>query len=93
MFFNFAKFPVQEGKLEEARAALTELSAPSYIDPGCYAYQVAGSINGESALYTLEIWATLEDLDTHMKTPHIAEFEKKAAGFLAGPPEVTTVCM
>lgn len=93
MYFNFARFDVVEGKMQDAHKALCELSAASYLDTGCYAYQVATAMGGENALYTLEVWDSLEHLDAHMKTPHIAVFNEKAQQLLSCPPNVTTLEM
>ncbi len=71
---NTAK-PGQEARLE---AVLTALVAPSRQDAGCMTYDLHRDIKDPRTFVFIELWESLELLEAHGRTAHIATFRAQA---------------
>lgn len=68
--------------------ALSALVAPTQAEEGCISYTLHVSAADPTTFVTIERWRSQDDLDAHMKTPHIAETFKVAGDHLAEPPSI-----
>jgi quinol monooxygenase YgiN len=55
------------------RGALQELVEPSLAEPGCLGNTLYESTSTPGTFVTIEQWRSHEDLDEHMRAPHIAK--------------------
>ncbi len=56
-----------------SRAALKKRAEASRGDKGCIGYEVYESASTPGTFVTVEKWESQDDLDAHMKTPHVAD--------------------
>jgi quinol monooxygenase YgiN len=74
-----ATIPTDPAKGESVRAGLAELAAASVREEeGCLSYEVFESEGTPGTFVTIEAWRSLDDMNAHMSTPHVAA----AFGFL-----------
>ncbi|MEO6595820.1 MAG: putative quinol monooxygenase [Planctomycetota bacterium] len=72
------------------RAALAENQAPSRKEPGCVRYEIAQSTTDANEFVTIEEWRSEADVETHLKTPHVARLFAKVPALLSSPPDIRT---
>jgi len=80
---------VKDRLTAQAQDELIGLVAPTRAEPGCIAYDLYRSPDQESCFMFYECWRSRQDLDEHLRKPHIREFMKKADSFLAEPLRVS----
>lgn len=85
-----AEIGIAEGKRDEALAALETLCAETHAkDDGCLLYALQLDPADESHVFMIEKWESVEALEKHGATDHIAAVG--ASGTLSGPPKVTVL--
>jgi quinol monooxygenase YgiN len=72
-------------------AALKELTASSKNDQGCLSYDLFVSASAPATFITIERWASQEDIDAHMASPHIAKVVAVAGEHFDGLPAIHTL--
>lgn len=72
-----ATVKAKAGHEEKVKKALLELTEATHHEPGCQKYDLHQSIESRGTFVFLETWASVEALDAHMKTPHIAACREK----------------
>lgn len=77
--------PGSEQIVQDALATLVE---PTLAEDGCLAYELHVSAADPATFVTIERWRSQDDLDAHMKTPHIASAFAIAGEHLAAAPEI-----
>src|SRR3954447_16313774 len=83
-----ASFEVQDGKADEAEAALRETIEGSHAEAGCLNYALHRD-NGDPNVFVLvEKWTSQVALDSHFQQPYVKALGDKAAGVLAAPPVI-----
>jgi quinol monooxygenase YgiN len=80
--------PGSEVIVEEA---LQRLVVASRGDRGCISYDLYASESVPGTFVTIEAWGSREDLDTHMASPHIADFITTAGDHFEGFPVIHTL--
>ena len=68
--------------------ALSKLVGPTREEEGCLAYDLSVSAVDPTAFVTVERWRSQDDLNAHMKTPHVAEALATAGDHLAAAPAI-----
>jgi quinol monooxygenase YgiN len=71
-------FVARPGKEAEARAAFEALVAPTHAEDGCVLYALHQGADDPRRLAFVERWASREQLDAHLATPHVAEVLARA---------------
>ena len=71
--------------MEEALRALVE---PTRSEPGCTSYELFTSLADKATFITVETWSSQDDLDAHMRTPHVQQALSAAGDHLAQAPAV-----
>lgn len=64
------------GRLEVARKAAIEMMAETRKEPGNVAYVFSSSFEDPAVVHLFEHWDSQAALDAHLKSPHMAEFQK-----------------
>lgn len=76
------------GAIEETKAMLLGLIAPTRQEAGCISYQLHVN-NANPAEFTfIEEWSDDAALDQHLATPHLAAALARIPELLAAPPDI-----
>lgn len=67
-----AVITAQPDAAEEVFEALKGLGEATHTEEGCLVYSVARVVGDPAKFTTIEKWTSLEALDGHMKSPHMA---------------------
>ena len=70
-------FKAQPGKEDEAVEAFRALVAPTHAEDGCILYALHRGVDDPSRLAFVERWASREQLDAHLSSPHVQEALKR----------------
>lgn len=65
---------------EQVVAALLPLMETTRAEPGNIAYTFSADLTDQGRFYVVERWESQEAMDSHMSSPHMAEFMGAAAG-------------
>jgi len=76
-------------KVDETKAALSSLVAPTLDEAGCISYALFQSDADPTEFVTIEEWADQAAIDTHMGSEHIAAALAAAPDILAADPKIT----
>ena len=63
-------------KRDLAIAAMRELMTDTRKEPGCISYTFTADLEDAGTFRVFEEWKSQQDIDTHIKTPHMARFGK-----------------
>ena len=74
--------------INEVKAACFGLVEPSRQEAGCISYHLFQSIETPNLFMFFEEWKTSEDLENHLNTVHVAEFDEATAGLLLEDEEI-----
>jgi quinol monooxygenase YgiN len=66
-------FKARPGKEAEAQEAFEALVAPTHAEDGCVLYALNRGLEDPARLIFIERWASPEEHDAHMASPHIKE--------------------
>ena len=66
-------FIAQPGKEDDAREAFEALVAPTHAESGCILYALHRGADDPRRLAFVERWASREELDAHLQSPHVAK--------------------
>ncbi|TQM10750.1 putative quinol monooxygenase [Pseudonocardia kunmingensis] len=81
-----AVFVPQQGRQEEARAAILGALADVHAEAGCELYALHDAADG--ALVLIEKWESVELLDAHGSGEPVARLGRAISGLLEKPPAV-----
>jgi quinol monooxygenase YgiN len=65
---------VEEGAIAKARDAIADMERESRKEPGCIRYAFSVDVSDPTILRVIEFWKSMEDLEKHFVTPHMAAF-------------------
>jgi quinol monooxygenase YgiN len=88
MAFVFARITARPGSADAMREILTDLVAPTRLEPGCLKYELFQREGEPEIFYTSEEWRDAADVDAHMATPHVAAAIAAGTGHFGAPPEI-----
>jgi quinol monooxygenase YgiN len=74
-----ASFIAEPGKEEEALGVFRALLEPTHAESGCILYALHQGADDPRRLAFVERWASREELDAHLASPHVAAFLERAA--------------
>ena len=75
-------------KIEETKALLMGLIAPTRKEAACITYELLQN-NADPAQFTfVEEWESDAGLEEHLKTPHLVAAIAKMPVLMAGPPDI-----
>ena len=79
-----------EGRGDEIAKAFAESIPPTHEEDGCVKYALHRDTNDADHFVHVEKWRSQDDLDRHMKTPHLKQVFTALGvpGVLAGAPQM-----
>ncbi len=83
-----AVLKAKEGKEAVVAEAMKSLVGPSRQDKGCIRYDLYEAKGAPGTLVNIETWASEEDLNEHMKSPHLGAAFASAGDALDGAPQI-----
>jgi len=78
----------EEGALETVREALQTMVTETRKEPGCIDYGFSVDVCSPTTIRITERWESMEALEAHMKSPHMAAF---GAALAKTPPKSMSV--
>jgi len=81
---------IEPEAIDKVRAALSTMEEQSRDEAGCLDYAFSLEISDSSRLRVFERWESMEALETHFATPHMAAF-MQALGSLS-PKDLQIKC-
>jgi quinol monooxygenase YgiN len=88
-FIVVARLQFHNNKIEEVKKGLLNLAHLTKQEPGCMSYQLHQSSEDESAFLIYEEWASPDDLNKHMESPHFKTWHEKSVKMEVKPVEAT----
>jgi quinol monooxygenase YgiN len=82
------QFKVKKGEEKAFEEAFAAAVAGTRKEPGCLAYYLNRDIEDSSTFIVFERFKSVAALESHAKTPHVAEVLKKIGPLLDGDPSV-----
>jgi quinol monooxygenase YgiN len=82
-----ARFGVAAGTEETVREAFVSALPATLRDPGCLAFHVHTDPRVRGQLLVYERWASLADLEAHLRTPHTTKLRRELQPCIVGEPE------
>lgn len=79
------------GRGDEAAAAFQGVAVPTHAEEGCITYAVHRVAGDTDRVVLIERWASREDLDQHLQTPHLLAFREGSHDLWAEPMEILIV--
>ncbi len=77
-------------KVDDTKAALSSLVAPTCAEEGCLSYELFQSNDDPTEFVTVEEWTDQAAIDAHMGSDHIAAALGAAPEILAADPKITS---
>ena len=74
MLIVAAEAVVEEGAVDGVQDALRTMEDETRKEPGCLTYAFSIDVNAATTLRIFERWESIEALQAHFKTPHMAAF-------------------
>jgi quinol monooxygenase YgiN len=69
-----------DGEIDRLQAAMAKQMAATYAEDGCIQYDFSRNVTDPNQLLISERWRDEAALAAHMKSPHMAEFNKVIGG-------------
>jgi len=89
MLTILARFKAKEDKIEDAKAALTALLAPTRAEQGCINYDLHQDKTQPQHFFFYENWESKAALDAHMQSRHLQAFIARQEALFAEPFELS----
>ncbi len=83
-----AVLKAKEGKEGVVGDALRSIVAPSRQDKGCIRYDLFEAQGAPGTFVNLETWASQEDLNAHMQSPHLGGAFANVGDAFDGAPQI-----
>ncbi len=84
----FATIKAKAGKEDEVREALLALVPPTHREEGCINYDLHQSDSDPGTFMFYENWKRREDLNEHLRKPHIQDFLVRVETLLDRPVDI-----
>ena len=84
-----ARIRAKSGLEDKVKGELLNLISPTRKESGCLNYDLHQSQEDKGLFLFYENWTSRQDLDDHLKTPHLQAFLGKSGELLAEPIEIT----
>jgi quinol monooxygenase YgiN len=80
------KVAIKPERRAEVVQVAREMAEVSRREAGCVAYEFSVGIEDQNVFFIFEEWATEDALARHFQTEHMAAFQRRLPGLLAGRP-------
>jgi quinol monooxygenase YgiN len=84
-----ARIKARPGMEERVRQELLKLLGPTRAEKGCINYDMHEAVDDPSSFLFHENWASEDDLQRHLQTPHLRHWFAQSTTLLAGPVEIS----
>jgi quinol monooxygenase YgiN len=84
-----ATLKIQDGKVDEAVAALTPVIESTHEEEGCLSYVLHQDVNDPNTLVFVERWASQDAINAHAQQPQMLKLFEIASDVAAEPPQIT----
>lgn len=84
-----AEMTARGGKEDELRQKLTGFVAPTRVENGCVQYDLHEAEDRPGHFLFFEKWTSVEALEAHLSSPHIAAVLPQLASILAEPARIS----
>ena len=74
MLIVAAELSIEAGATDAVKEELRTMETESRKEPGCQTYAFSIDVNDPETLRITERWNSMDDLEAHFKTPHMAAF-------------------
>lgn len=71
---------VEEGTIDGVKDALATMETATRAEPGCLTYAFATDISSPTTIRLVERWESMEALQEHFVSPHMAAFGEAVGG-------------
>lgn len=65
---------IEEGTIDQVRDAIATMENETRKEPGCLDYSFSVEVSNPATMRISERWESMEALEAHMNTPHMAAF-------------------
>lgn len=69
--------------IEDVKRECIALVEPSRSEKGCLSYDLHQDIHDPRHFVFVESWEGIEDIESHLESPHAINFDEKTLGMLA----------
>jgi quinol monooxygenase YgiN len=83
-----ARITARPDTLDEVKAILLAMVAPTHGEDGCIVYELLQNISDPTDFTFVEEWASERALDAHLAAPHIAGVQPRLLQLIAKPNDV-----
>ena len=92
-FTIIAHLVARPNKIEDTKAFLLGLVAPTRSEIGCVNYDLHQDDENPAEFTFYENWTTRKDWDEHMELPHLKEFARRSDELFVEPPLIRKMTM
>ena len=70
---------VESGSAAKAKDAIAKMEAATRQEAGCITYAFSVDVSDDTMIRVIERWKSVDDIKSHMASPHMAEFNQAMA--------------
>jgi quinol monooxygenase YgiN len=67
---------VDSGAADQVKDAIAKMETATRQEAGCVTYAFSVDISDDTTIRVIERWNSLDDIKSHMASPHMAEFNR-----------------
>lgn len=79
MIIVVVEVKVDSGAATKAKDAIAKMETATRAETGCETYAFSLDISDDTTIRVIERWRSVEDIQAHMASPHMAEFNQAMA--------------
>jgi quinol monooxygenase YgiN len=83
-----ARITARADAVDELKAVLERLVAPTRAEKGCLRYELSQALNDSAEFVFVEEWASAAAIDAHMVSAHVKDAFARAGPLLACAPDI-----
>jgi len=82
MIVSHGKFVIRADQMDRARSIMSEMVEHTIKEPGCISYDYYVSLHSPNTMMLFQEWESIEAVNHHFATAHMAEFLKALPSLL-----------
>ena len=67
---------VESGSADKVKDAIAKMETATRAEEGCETYAFSVDLSDDTTIRVIERWRSMDDIKSHMASPHMAEFNK-----------------
>ena len=80
MIIVVVEVKVDSGAAAKVKDAITKMETATRQEAGCVTYAFSVDVSDDTTIRVIERWKSMDDIRSHMASPHMAEFMAAFAG-------------